>query len=89
MIFLTTLDLQSKIDTMKNLKRISREHLKEVQGGVLPGMTRCVDPQTCKLRIWWIGGFEESSCTAAYPFCAPQDYNPPGNGDTGTIHVAN
>ncbi|OCA78220.1 hypothetical protein BBH99_09165 [Chryseobacterium contaminans] len=74
---------------MKNLKKVSRVQLKEVQGGVLPGMRRCVDPQTCQLRIWWIGGFEESSCTASYSFCAPLDYYPPGNGDTGTIHVAN
>lgn len=73
---------------MKNLKKVSRVQLKEVQGGVLPGMRRCVDPQTCQLRIWWIGGFEEISCNSPYPFCAPEGYYPPDNGDPGTIHVA-
>ncbi|MBP2618895.1 hypothetical protein [Chryseobacterium jejuense] len=40
--------------------------LKEVQGGVLPGMRRCVDGQICKLRIWWIGGLEEISCKSGH-----------------------
>ncbi|AZB08622.1 hypothetical protein EG344_07120 [Chryseobacterium sp. G0162] len=74
---------------MKNLKKVSRQQLKEVQGGVLPGMKRCVDGQTCKLRIWWIGGLEEIPCNSPYPTCAPEGYYPPDNGDPGTIHVAN
>lgn len=61
---------------MKNLKKISREHLKAVQGGVLPGMKRCYDEITCKARIWYIGGSLDSPCTS-FPICAPEGYYPP------------
>ncbi|UTX48100.1 hypothetical protein [Chryseobacterium sp. MA9] len=73
---------------MKNFKKILKLQLKEVHGGVLPGMKRCVDEVTCQLRIWWIGGGPGSTCTHAYPFCAPEEYYPPETEDLGTIHEA-
>ena len=73
---------------MKNFKKISRLQLKEVHGGVLPGMKRCVDEVTCQLRIWWIGGGLDSSCAHAYPFCAPEGYYPPETENPGTMHEA-
>lgn len=61
---------------MKNFKKIRREQLKEVQGGIRPGMKKCLDAVTCELRVSWIG-IENSLCGSAYPICAPDGFEPP------------
>lgn len=62
---------------MKNLNKITREQLKQIQGGVRPGMKKCIDETTCTLRIFWIGGGIDSPCTSTFPTCAPEGYEPP------------
>lgn len=62
---------------MKNSKKITREQLKEIQGGGLPGMRRCLDPETYQYRLGFIGGDLETPCNLLYPICAPRDYYPP------------
>jgi hypothetical protein len=62
---------------MKNSKKITREQLKEIQGGGLPGMTRCLDPETCQYRLGFIGSDLNTPCNLLYPICEPRNYFPP------------
>lgn len=62
---------------MKNPKKITREQLKEIQGGGLPGMIRCLDPETCTYRLGFIGDAPATPCNLLYPICAPRNYYPP------------
>ncbi|PIF44441.1 hypothetical protein CLU96_1412 [Chryseobacterium sp. 52] len=64
------------IVTMKNLKKIARKQLMEVQGGVLPGMKRCLDAVTCENRIWYAATALDSPCSPTLPICMT-DLMPP------------
>ncbi|WP_131726164.1 bacteriocin-like protein [Chryseobacterium sp. Leaf405] len=56
---------------MKNLKKISREQLKEVKGGILPGMKRCYDEATCQVTIYYALSMLNSPCATDLPVCLP------------------
>ncbi|MCS3868407.1 hypothetical protein J3D55_001323 [Chryseobacterium ginsenosidimutans] len=56
---------------MKNLKKISREQLKEVIGGALPGMKRCYDETTCQVTIYYALSVINSPCATDLPVCLP------------------
>ncbi|WP_223606904.1 hypothetical protein [Chryseobacterium sp. OSA05B] len=61
---------------MKNLKKIAREQLKEVQGGGRPGMKRCADPVTCQIIMWYALPAMDSPCDPTLPVCLTE-LNPP------------
>lgn len=61
---------------MKNLKKMAREQLKELKGGALPGMKKCLDPVTCATKIWYAAVALDSPCTPSVPLCLT-DLNPP------------
>lgn len=61
---------------MKNLKKIARTQLKEVQGAGLPGMKRCSHPVTCQITMWYALPAMDSPCDPALPVCLT-DLNPP------------
>lgn len=67
---------KNKLTTMKNLKKIAREQLKEVQGGGLPGMKRCSDPVTCQIIMWYALPAMDSPCDSTLPICLT-DLTPP------------
>ena len=46
---------------MRNLRKISRTEMKSVQGGIVKGMVRCKDADTCAVRWGWATGFS-SNC---------------------------
>lgn len=58
---------------MKNLKKISREQLKDVVGGILPGMIRCISPITCTRTVGYIGGLDNPCGNTEYPICATEE----------------
>ncbi|WP_428069050.1 bacteriocin-like protein [Chryseobacterium gambrini] len=60
---------------MKNLKKISRNAMKSIQGGIIKGMVRCKDPNTCVVQWGW-GGGSSSNCGTFDIICGeapPQD----------------
>jgi hypothetical protein len=62
---------------MKNLKKISRESLKNVVGGIKPGMKKCIHPDTCQLVWGYIGG-ESTNCSGL--LVCDLDFVPPSDG---------
>lgn len=78
MSFFITLELLiiKNYYTMKNLKKIAREQLKEVHGGGLPGMKRCSDPVTCQTIMWYAVPPMQNSCNPTLPVCLTE-LNPP------------
>ncbi len=50
-----------KQNNMRNLRKISRTEMKSVQGGIIKGMVRCKDADTCAVRWGWATGFS-SNC---------------------------
>ncbi len=56
---------------MKNLKKIKREQLREIQGGILPGMKKCYDETTCAINIYYALSTFNSPCAPDLPVCLP------------------
>jgi hypothetical protein len=54
---------------MKNLKKISREQLKDVMGGILSGMIRCISPISCTRTVGYIGGLDNPCGITTYTIC--------------------
>ncbi|MBP2615268.1 bacteriocin-like protein [Chryseobacterium jejuense] len=46
---------------MKKLRKIARNEMRNVQGGIAKGMVRCKDPDTCAVRWGWPTGLS-SNC---------------------------
>lgn len=46
---------------MKNVRKMTRNEMKSVEGGIAKGMVRCKDPDTCVLRWGW-GTGDSSNC---------------------------
>lgn len=46
---------------MKNLKKVSRGEMKTIQGGIVRGMVRCKNPDTCVVQWGWATG-SSSNC---------------------------
>jgi hypothetical protein len=57
---------------MKNSKKIKREQLKEIKGGILPGMKKCYDEVTCEIRIYYAVAILNSPCASDLPVCISQ-----------------
>lgn len=61
---------------MRNLRKISRTEMKSVQGGIIKGMVKCKDADTCVVRWGWATGFS-SNCGEFDIICGePPAVNP-------------